>query len=182
MPKDIREVLKNESTDFLKLSNNHRDKFEDRLQQLQKPKKNNYQFLKVAATIVLLVSLGYFFIPNTTIEQPTNDVETVNLGSISPEMKQIENYYLRAINYEMASIEPSPESKAILDKYLKKIAELTKQYKQLSNDLTEKEINEKTINALITNLQLRLQLLLELKDTIQEMKTPKTVKNENTTI
>jgi hypothetical protein len=48
--------------------------------------------------------------------------------------------------------------------------------------LTEKEINEKTINALITNLQLRLQLLLELKDTIQEMKTPKTIKNENTTI
>ncbi len=182
MPKDIREILRDEPNDSLKLSSNHREKFEDRLSQFQQPKKKNYQFLKIAASIIVLMSLGYFFIPKNNIQQLDDTTKIVNLGNVSPEMKQIENYYLTAINYEMASIEQTPENKVVLDAYLEKIAELTNQYKQLSFDLTEKEIDEKIINALIDNLQLRLQILLELKDTINEMKTSKTIKDETTTI
>jgi len=180
MPRDIREILNEEQSNSLKLSNDHRKKFDERLAELDHPKRKNYQFLKIAASIIIILSLGYFFVPKNTIEQPVDDTKIVNIGNVSPEMKQIENYYLTAINYEMASIEQTPENKDILDAYLKKIAELTSQYKQLSLDLTEKEINEKTINALIDNLQLRLQILLELRDTLNEMKTPKTITNEIT--
>jgi len=185
MPRDIRDILKEDSNKTLELSSNHKDRFEKKLQQLHKSKTNNYWFLKIAASIVLLVSLGYFFFPkegNTIPTLPTDEAKIVNLGSISPEMQQIESYYLTAINYEMASIEPSPENKVILDKYLEKIAQLTEEYKQLSIELSEKGIDEETINALITNLQLRLQLLLELKDTIKEIKTPKNIDNEKTTV
>jgi len=82
----------------------------------------------------------------------------------------------------MANIEPNDENKVVLDTYLKKIAELTAEYRKLCIDLTEKEINEKTVNALITNLQMRLQLLLDLKDTINEIKSSKKIKNENITV
>ena len=129
-----------------------------------------------------MISLGYFFSQQEDVKSQTQEVKVVDLGSVSPEMKQIENYYLTAINYEMASIEPNDENKVVLDTYLKKIAELTAEYKQLSIDLTEKEINEKTVNALINNLQLRLQLLLDLKDTINEMNTSKKIKNEKITV
>ena len=182
MPKDLREIIKSDLTRSIDLSSDHREKFEGKLMEMKKPKRYNYYFLKIAATIVLFASLGYFFLPKDSVQPNLNDVETVNIGSISPEMKQIENYYLTAINYEMSSIEPSEENKDILDTYLKKIAELTDEYKQLSIDLTEKEINEQTVNALITNLQMRLQLLLDLKDTLNEMKNPKTSNNENTTV
>ncbi len=184
MPKDIRDILKEAQANSKALKENHRQRFEQRLNQLHTPKKQGYFFLKVAASIIVLLSVGYYtlFTNVADIEDLPEDAKITNLSSISPEMKQIENYYLTAINYEMASIEQTPENKIILDNYLEKIAELTNQYKQLNIDLTEKEINEKTINALITNLQLRLQLLLELKDTIQEMKTPKTNRDESTII
>ena len=182
MPKDLREIIKSDLTRSIDLSSDHREKFERKLRGMKKPKRYNYYFLKIAATIVLFASLGYFFLPKDSVQPNLNDVETVNIGSISPEMKQIENYYLTAINYEMASLEPSEENRDILDTYLKKIDELTNEYRQLSVDLTEKEINEQTVNALITNLQMRLQLLLDLKDTLNEMKKPKTINNENTTV
>lgn len=182
MPKDIREILKSDLKSSLKLSSDHRDKFESKLQHFKKPKQNNYYFLKIAASIILLISLGYFFTQQEDMNPQTQVAKVVDLASVSPEMKKIENYYLTAINYEMASIEPNDENKVIRDTYLKKIADLTTQYKQLSIDLTEKEINEKTVNALITNLQMRLQLLLDLKDTINEMNTSKTIKNENITV
>ena len=182
MLKDIRNIIKEESSESLKLSADHREKFEARLNQINKPKQKFYYFLKIAAALILLVSLGYFFLPPGSTKEITPEVKVVDIGSVSPEMKQIENYYLTAINYEMSNIEPSPENKLVLDTYLKKIAELTDEYKQLSIDLTEKEINEKTVNALITNLQLRLQLLLDLKDTLNEIKKPKTIDNENATV
>jgi hypothetical protein len=82
----------------------------------------------------------------------------------------------------MASLETTPESEEVLNTYLEKIALLTEQYKELTGELSSKGINEKTINALITNLQLRLQLLLELKDTINELKNPKHIENEKLTV
>ena len=183
MPKDIRDILKENSRRSLELSKDHRTKFEERLHRSKTPKVRNHIFLKIAASILIIVSIGYLAIthqPTDGINNSSQNSSIVDLGSVSPEMKQIENYYLTAINYEMASLEVNPEAKEVLDQYLEKISELTKAYKQLNIDLSENGITEKTINALITNLQLRLQLLLELKDTMNEIKTSKTSNNEVT--
>jgi hypothetical protein len=184
MPKDIRDILK-EAQGSRELKENHRLRFEERLQQLHRPKKkSNFFFLKIAASVMLLISVGYFLL-NTSpveIEKPSVAIKTTNLSSVSPEMKQIEDYYLTAINYEIASLEITPENQEILDDYLEKIGKLTEDYKRLNEKLAENGINEKTVNALITNLQLRLQLLLQLKDTLNELKTSKNEENENATI
>ena len=185
MPKDIRDILKDAEHNQLELPKNHRMRFENRLEQMHIPKKKNYFFLKIAASLTLLVSFGYFaFNTNTTTPQVEEILESkiTNLSSISPEMKQIENYYLTAINYEIASLELIPENQEILDDYLEKIGKLDADYKRLNKELSEKGINEKTINSLITNLQLRLQLLVQLKDTLSEIKTSKNKENENTTV
>lgn len=182
MSNDIREIIKDNKSNSMKLSDGHRNRFEARLRELHSPNRKKFTFLKIAASIVFLISIGYIFIHKDLVQQTDSDTKVVDLGTISPEMKQIENYYLMAINYEMANLETTPQSKTLLDTYLKKITELTNQYKEISNNLTENEINEKTINTLITNLQLRLQLLIELKDTMQELNTPKTINNETSTI
>ena len=185
MPKDIRDILKENSRRSLELSKDHRTKFEERLHRSKTPKVRNHIFLKIAASILIIasISIGYLALNHQPSEAINNSIQNssiVDLGSVSPEMKQIENYYLTAINYEMASIEINPEAKEVMDKYLEKISDLTKAYKQLNIDLSENGITEKTINALITNLQLRLQLLLELKDTLNELKTSKITNNEVT--
>jgi len=185
MPKDIRDILK-EAKGSRDLDKNHRLRFEERLQQLHKPKKkSNFFFLKVAATIMLVASIGYFSLPISPVDvesQPVTTTPITSLSSVSPEMKQIEDYYVTAINYELSSIEITPENQEILDDYLEKIGKLTDDYTRLNKEISEKGINEKTVNAMITNLQLRLQLLLQLKDTLNEMKTLKNKENEATTI
>ncbi len=182
MPKDIREILKNRQQKHVTLPKGHKKRFEDKLQQLHKPKK--YYLLKIAAAIMLLASVGYFSSKIASVS-PSKQIETptiTGLSSISPEMQKVESYYLTAINYEIAGIEVTPQNKALLDNYLDKIEKLDKDYKRLNKELSINGINEKTVNALVTNLQLRLQLLFQLKDRLNEIKISKTKKNEKKTI
>lgn len=182
MPKDLRDIIKEAQQKELNMPENHRQRFEDRLEVLNKPKKRNtFFFLKIAASLLVLVGLGYAVLGNnsqTQLEELPQE-EITSLGSISPEMQKVENYYITAINYELASLEQTPENKELLDTYLDKVGKLSKDYKRLTKELSESGLQEKTINALITNLQLQLQLLVQLKDEINDLKMPK---NENATI
>ncbi|MCF6349051.1 MAG: hypothetical protein L3J20_12250 [Flavobacteriaceae bacterium] len=183
MPKDIREIIRDAQINSKELKENHKQRFEQRLQKLHKPKKN-YFFLKIAASLVVLISVGYFSFFNkpVDIEQQVVEPKITNLSSVSPEMQKIENYYLTAINYEIAGLEETPENEKILEDYLDKIGKLDADYKRLNKELSENGINEKIVNNMITNLQLRLQLLLQLKDQLSELRTSKALKNENNTI
>ena len=93
MPKDIRDILKNDLSKSSDLSSDHRVNFENKLAHLQRPKKNYYFFLKIAASIVLLVSLGYYFSLSGFNQESSDKPQVVSLDNVSPELKQIENYY-----------------------------------------------------------------------------------------
>ena len=182
MQKDIRESLKNYKEKNVELSANHSSKFEDLLQQemhQHKPKKKNYEWLFIAASVVLLVSLAIKFYPSNTIEEdPKITPKEISLGSISPEFQTIETYYTNSINLEISQLELTDENKEMVDGYLLKIAELTKEYKSLTKELNTKGVNDSTIDALIRNLQLRLQLLQRLKKQLQQLKNLNTNQNE----
>ena len=73
MQVDLREKIKNAKM-MRELPNNHRDLFEQRLQkELPRKNKNNYSFMKIAASILMLLSVGFagyqFF--NTDVPQET---------------------------------------------------------------------------------------------------------------
>ncbi len=182
MPKDLRELLKNEPVQTSKLSKNHRMNFEARLQQEVHSTKMNYNFiLKIAASFLVIVGLGssLFYFSGNTVQETPKTAKIENLGSISPELKNIENYYLASINTEISNLQKTPENKELLDGYLEKIGELTNEYKLLTNELNTEGLNEKTINALIDNLQLRLKLLYQLKEQLNELKKLNITQNEN---
>lgn len=181
MQQDIKNILKDYKEDKVELSTNHQNKFEKLLMQemhQQKPKKKNYKWLSIAASIVLLISLGIKFYPIKTINTPKNQTKEISLGSISPEFETIENYYKNSINLEISQLELTKENNEIVDGYLLKIAELTKEYKSLTQELNKKGINDDTIDALIRNLQLRLQLLQRLKKQLKQLKNLNTNQNE----
>lgn len=182
MPKDLREMLKNEPITTGNLSKNHRRNFEAKLQrELHAGKSVNSPFMKIAASFIIvggLAAMLYFFVPtNGSVQPETAKIES--LGSISPELKKIENYYLASIHEQIASLEETPENKEILDGYLEKIGELTKEYKSLTEELNTEGLNEKTINALIDNLQLRLKLLYTLKEQLNELNKQNITEDEN---
>ncbi len=180
MSKDIREIMKNYKNEDVSLSANHRNKFEDRLlkEVHHQPKKRNYRWLQIAASVVIIVSLaiGYFGIETTSKDsKPTKEI---SLGSLSPELKSIENYYVSTINYEISNLSVNNSNKEILEGYLAKIGELTTEYKSLTTELNTKGVNDEIINALINNLQLRLQLLQRLKKQLNDLKKLNSTQNE----
>jgi len=183
MPKDLRDILRNKSVNTRKLSKNHRSNFEAKLQnELHYSNNKRFPFFKIAASVLVIVGLGtsiFYFLENTVVQQPTEVVKIESLGSISPELKTIENYYLASIKIEISNLQETPENKELLDSYLEKIGELTQEYQLLTNELNSEGLNKQTITALIENLQLRLKLLGQLNEQIKELKELNLTENEN---
>lgn len=180
MPKDIRKIVKNYSDEKVELSANHQSKFQRKLYAELHPKKRNYRWLYAVASIVLLIGLGIQLYPTNEPQHPTKTkVEQLSLGTISPELKTVEAYYTNSINLALSQIELTEESKEVFDGYIIKLGELTNEYKSLTDELN-KGVNDNVINAMISNLQLRLQLLQRLQQQLNELK--KTTQNETQTI
>ncbi len=181
MKVDLRERFKEEKM-LRELPANHRAVFEKKLKkELHGQKRISLRFLSIAASVLVLFGLGYVFtVQNAATQEPTYpQAAQVSLEEYSPELKKIENYYLTAINLELASLEVTDENRALLDDYLKRMDGLTKEYALLSQKLQLDKIDEELINNLIDNLQMRLQLMVELKN---ELKKIKTVNNEKATV
>ena len=140
------------------------------------------RFLSIAASIIILFGLGFFVSQHQgNMERPSQELSgnQVDLEEYSPELKKIENYYLTAINLELASLEVTEENRAVLDEYLRKLNGLAREYQLLARQLSVEEVDEELINGLIDNLQMRLQLMVELKN---ELKKIKSVNHEKATI
>ncbi|MDP5157713.1 MAG: hypothetical protein NWQ07_03940 [Flaviramulus sp.] len=182
MAQDLRELFKNDKIANDKMSNNHQERFLEKLD-MALPKtvlKLKYSFIQIAATIVLLFGLSfgafkYFQFQSkadgSTQVSVSQTIETKTLGDVSPGLKKVEDYYLASINLELSKISYSPETKDLFDGYLEQLNELDKEYKRLSLDLTESGPSELTVNALIDNLKLRLNLLYRLRSQLKELNT-----------
>ena len=185
MSKDIREIMKSYEVQAPSLSANHRNKFQERLlKEVQKqPKKKKYRWLQIAASVSLIVSLSIGYLNTDTEEEiPIRNTKEIRLGSLSPEFKSIENYYTNSINYEISNLDVDENNKEILDSYLAKIGELTTEYTSLTKELNTKGVNDEVINALINNLQLRLQLLQRLKKQLNDLEQLNSARNESQNI
>lgn len=179
---DMRNIIK-EEMNLRELPENDRSLFERKLKkEFHRGRVIPIRFLGIAASIMVLFGLGYFVSQEQrSVERPLQEVSgtQVNLQDFSPELKKIENYYLTAINLELASLEVTEENRVILDQYLRKLNGLAREYQLLARQLSMEEIDEELINALIDNLQMRLQLMVELKN---ELKKIKSVNHEKVTI
>ncbi|GAB1855673.1 hypothetical protein MHTCC0001_05070 [Flavobacteriaceae bacterium MHTCC 0001] len=173
MAQDIRDLFKDEQLNHEEMPKHHEARFLERLEtafpvEAQKPLM--FSWLNIAASVVLLIGLSFgaykFMAPSIKEGDPPVQVaqtETLGLGTVSPELKRVEDYYLASINLELSKIKPTAETKAVFDGYLEQLEELNQEYQRLSLELNE-NTSELTINALIDNLRFRLDLLYRLRD------------------
>lgn len=191
MARDLRELFakEREEKEFV-MKRGHEDRFLSKLekempQKAFKGKPSLFWQLGVAASIALVFGLGVYFwsaskkdipavdpivLENEIIEENPN---TISLGDLSPDLKKVESYYVTHINLELSDIEFTDSNKIIVDGYMERLAELDKEYKRLNTELNEIGPNDQTIEALIKNLQLRLQLLQKLKSKLNQLKSSK---------
>ena len=175
MAQDIRELFKNEKFSGEAMPENHRERFLKKLDEaLPKAKRKSFIWYNLAASVLLLLGLSYGMFNYLTVDGELNGngttvAKTKTLGDVSPGLKKVEDYYLASINLELSKIKYSPENKEVFDGYIAQLDELNKEYEQLSLELTENGPSELTINALIDNLKLRLNLLYRLKEQLKEL-------------
>ncbi|MCF8715053.1 hypothetical protein JM658_09480 [Joostella atrarenae] len=184
MAKDIKELLNNDSEEQIqRLPKGHRERFADLLEKElpKKKEKKSFMLWKVAAAIVVIfgVGMGVFMNNKDVSEDTVVDVQQkkensedskITLGDISPDLKKVEQYYVANINLELADIDLTAANKKLLDGYMNRLSELNDAYNELTVELNKVGPNSQTIDALINNLQLRLQLLYRLKEKIKELK------------
>ena len=204
MGQDIRKMLQEdkESRKF-KIPEGHQARFEDRLDKaFPKKRKSGGRkwFFQIAAILVIILAAGGFFYFNsgtsvdpygpqvveTSEEKPveekkenTTATKQFQLSDVSPQYKKIEDYYMASLNMELAKLDVNNENKELIDSFMKQLAELDKEYKRLNNELNELGPNEQTIEAMVANLQLRLELLFKLKQKLKEIKESKDNSYEN---
>lgn len=173
MKVDIKEKINKEKM-LRELSLDHRSVFEKKLQkELHGTSGSPMRFLMIAASVIMLFAMGYIL--TFTQKSPTDQIQApsakVSLEEFSPELKKIENYYLTAINLELANLDVTDENKLILQEYFRKMNSLTNEYKLQTEQLEINKIDEELINNLIDNLQMRLQLMIDLKNELKKLKS-----------
>ncbi|SDB21429.1 hypothetical protein SAMN03097699_0128 [Flavobacteriaceae bacterium MAR_2010_188] len=177
MAQDIREMLKSDdklSAD--KMPQGHEKRFLTKLEsQNSKKGYSSIFFLKIAASMVIFLGLGYGAFKyldkseNIKESKPQEIAQLKTLGDVSPSLKKVEDYYVANINLELANMDINDDNKELFDGYIQKLEELNKEYERLSVELTESGPNELTVSALIDNLKFRLNLLYRLKNQLEQL-------------
>jgi hypothetical protein len=180
MAQDLRNLfVEDPKEQDIKMSEGHDTRF---LQKLEKelPKKksiNRLSFLNIAASVVVLLGMSYgafqfFYTPSSDSIEPTEVVvakeDIKSLGEVLPDLKKVEDFYLASINLELSKVELTPENKELVDGYIERLKELNEEYDKLTVELNTNGANEETLDALINNLKFRLNLVMRLKEKLQE--------------
>ncbi len=188
MAQDLRELFKKDrekDTKRFVLKDGHEKRFQELLeQQLPNKRRSGFPWLQIAASAVILVTIGFYVmnrgqeskvLPTTVVdtEDTPKKESTLSLGSLSPDLKKVEDYYVANINLTLAKLEVSDENEGLVGSFMEELAALNTEYEKLNEELNSVGPNDQTINALIKNLQLRLQLLQKLKTKLNELNTSK---------
>ncbi|WP_394749719.1 hypothetical protein [Spongiimicrobium salis] len=132
---------------------------------LQQKKRSWWKPLSIAAAVVLLVSIGF---TAYTAEVPTNE----QVAEISPEVSKTEFYFANLIEDQIQKLEmeSTPETKHIIDDAMLQLKKLEKDYDMLEQDLLNGGSSKLILSAMITNFQIRIDLLQDVLQQIESIK------------
>lgn len=181
----INELFKELDFDNNEPASGHKSRFLEKLEEQNSKTKNLGSrphkrslwapMLSVAAilAIAFMVFTGFF-----------NENTRGNLGelaSVSPEMKETQQFYTQLIKTELATLEAedTPGTEAIVKDALTQLEKLETEYEKLKKDLQNSGKDKRVIYAMISNFQQRIDLLNEVLDQIEKIKTLKNQGDEN---
>ncbi|MDT0685803.1 DUF4179 domain-containing protein [Autumnicola psychrophila] len=183
MKKDnIEELFRDVDFDTSEPHDGHRERFLEKLKDenfsaKKKPRVRSLwaTFLGIAAGLALLVFLGGTYFNYQALGS------SLDLASVSPEMKQTQEFYTSLIENELKEIqeEKSPETEAIVKDALAQMAKLDTEYEELKRDLLKSGKDKRVIHAMINNFQQRIDLLNTVLTQIEEIKLLKNNSHEN---
>jgi hypothetical protein len=164
MEQDLRKLFENDEFPTKKLPENHVDEFAQKLQQQAPKKKSLGLFIaRIAASIAILVTVGYFVL--TSVEaQPT---------TLQKQVAEIEESYLKQINQEWQTFVNTANDPELVTYYGKRLNRLKEDYDEISKQFNKEPNSILILEELIANLQKRLELLKNIQEHIQEINKEK---------
>jgi len=175
MGQNLKKIFEQDRLVHHKRSANHEDLFIEKLYtELPIKKRPAFLNLSVAASIMVFIGIGIvsYMLLNKSSEQ--HKVMTAyTLKNISPELEEIESFYVTNINLIVSDLEKNGKNKAFVKRYMKRLSLLKEEYKKLIIEMNEEGPNSRSIHVLINNLKLQLELLQELRNQITSIKNNK---------
>lgn len=149
----------------------HFDRFRKRLEKEEYHRSFSWNSVwKVAAAVVFI----FLAVNQARIWMKPAEAGTVALSSISPELAEVEFYYIHAINTGMNSLAQLAGSGVITEKeneiMLQEFAEFEKRYEALQEELNAHPHDERIINAMIEYYQARLNVISMVLQKLEEVK------------
>lgn len=186
MKKDnIEELFKNldGTFDVEEPSNGHQNRFLEKLNKEKTKRKEQkwaWKPMAIAASLLLFCAVGYQFFGN---ENETDSI-TEEIAALPEEVSETKFYFASLIEEQVKELknENSPETKQIIDDTLIQLDKLEVNYQELEEALTNGGDTKVILRAMITNFQTRIDLLTEVMNKIENIKSLKNLNDENFTI
>ncbi len=189
MAQDIRELLKQDKQlPSERINEGHQKRFMDRLEKelpVKTTKKVNYSWLKIAASVVVILSVSLMtfnqfqhkapaatdIVDNTEVKNATVllNKQSSPLAEISPKYEEMESSVLTLIKVKLSQITIDDTNRELVESFMVRLKNLDSEYQSLNKELMEVGPNQQSVEAMIENLKLRLSLLNRLNDKLKEL-------------
>jgi hypothetical protein len=175
--KTIEEIIR-KNKDFFgeaEPSKGHLERFNRKLEircQAKLTKRSIVPYLLRAAVVTLLVTLSSLWTWDHFIRPGSN---RMTLGDVSPQYKEVENYYIHQVNMmegEIVTVDlkNNPGQKEMLINEMKSMDSV---YVSLQKELKANPDDERIINAMIEHYQTKLEVMTYIVNQL------KTIRNDN---
>ena len=139
-------------------------------------KRSIVPYLLKAAVVTLLVTLSSLWTWDHFIRSDRN---RMTLGDVSPQYREVENYYIHQVNLmenEIETVVPikNPEQKEMLRTEMRSMDSV---YVQLQKELKANPDDERIINAMIEHYQTKVEVLTYIVNQLKAIRN----ENQNTT-
>lgn len=155
--------------------NSHEIRFLDKLNSKtkKKSKRNYFISMAIAASIVVLLSISFFY---------NSNAESSELKFASKETKQTDSIFTVLIEKELEKVKEkkSPENEKIIADALKQMRTLDSDYQKIIMELETNGESKQIIYAMISNLQTRISFLQNVLQHIEDNENRKIISDEKT--
>jgi hypothetical protein len=162
--------------DIIELPNRHEQRFESKLENksIKRRKRNIYTALSIAATLIVMFSLSFFFKP---------EAKANSLTFASKETKQTDSIFTVLIKHELNKLKEkkSPYNQKIITDALQQMKILDNDYQKIIKEIAVNGENKQIIYAMISNLQTRISFLQNVLNQI-ETTEQLNIKNDEKTL
>ncbi len=148
-------------------NDDHFDKFAEKL---KKQKKTLFSMYTRVAAVALILIVSSVFLKTVVFTETIQNETIVSLGDVSNEYKEVEIFYKSDVETKLVELETldcrvdDSQIKMVFDE----LDDLGDNYKLLQKDLQNNIGDERIIHAMISNYQVRVEILDQVINRIKE--------------